>query len=425
MPGLPAHELTQWMVTAFAVRLILMLVIHFTGAERALKLTGDAFFYDEIGQQVARSWQLNNPAIWPERVKSVIDFGWEYTLGVVYYMFGHVPLLAKMICVTAGTVTPYLYYRTSLMVTDNVRVSRIVLILGVFFPTQVYYSTMLVRDSISTMAVALVFLGIATYVSRPREGWLLPLAAGLVLLAGLRSYVLAALLFAVPIGFVITAMVSSSRATSSRYRNSVAGLLIAVLLVGAVFWAPGMLDDLDMKFMDLDFMNKVRVKMNKGSGALFGSPNQVTTIGDNVTETIISIIVGLYFFFFSVNPLQIVSVRQLMAIPEAAMVVFGAIYTIRGARILWRERRDQLLPVLIPTFALTFGYSAVTTNGGPLMRWRTQLVGAYLILAATGWAFRHVAHQVRKRPVARRRMAARPPSELPTMPTGPSPTAVR
>jgi hypothetical protein len=33
---------------------------------------------------------------------------------------------------------------------------------------------------------------------------------------------------------------------------------------------------------------------------------------------------------------------------------------------------------------LTLGYSAATTNGGPLMRWRMQLIGIYLIMGATG-----------------------------------------
>ena len=73
-----------------------------------------------------------------------------------------------------------------------------------------------------------------------------------------------------------------------------------------------------------------------------------------------------------------------MALPEVFLVAFGTYFSIRGAWTLWMERRDIFLPLIIPTLVMTLGYSAATTNGGPMMRWRMQLLCVYLILAATG-----------------------------------------
>ena len=128
---------------------------------------------------------------------------------------------------------------------------------------------------------------------------------------------------------------------------------------------------------------KYATKMNVGGGAMFAD-GSVTEVGSGLVETLSSFVVGLYFFFFSVNPTQISSIRQIMALPEVFLVALGTYYSFKGGWVLWQERREIFLPLIIPTLVMTLGYSAATTNGGPLMRWRMQLLCVYLILASTG-----------------------------------------
>jgi hypothetical protein len=375
----PVYDISRWLVLGFAVRLLLMLIIHFSGAEKSMSLTRDAFLYDRVGAEIAQYYVSGGIESWPDRVTGVVDFGWEHFIGLVYYFFGHDQLYIKMVCVIIGSLVPFVHYRMTKIVTNDSTIAYTALILSIFFPTQVYYSTLMVRDAISSFAVSLIFLGLAEYIRQASAGWWLKVGLGFLIMLGLRSYLATMLVLIVPASFLITALVSSG----GRGRALAGMMTLGIATAGIVFVAPQLIGEVDTQFTDLDYINKVRTKMNRGSGAMFDG--SVTTVGSDLVETAISFAVGLYFFFFSVNPTQLGSVRQIIALPEVLLVVFGTFYSFKGGVVLWKERRDIILPLLIPTLIMTLGYSAATTNGGPLMRWRMQLIGVYLILGATGF----------------------------------------
>ena len=373
--------IATWLLAGLALRLVLMLVIHFTQIDKSLQLTKDGFLYDRVGVEMSEYLRTGNSMMWPARVTRVVDFGWEYYIGGVYYLFGHQPLLIKLSVVLAGVFVPLIHYRIALLATDDERVARLVLVLSMLFPTQVYYSTLMVRDAIATLGVSLIFLGITEYITRPLSRWLLHLVIGFTIMVLLRSYLAAILAITIPIGFLLAGLLGSGN--SGRGRILVGGVLIAVFAFGVVSFSPGLIAEVDTQFADINYVNKVRRKLNQGSGAFYRSGN-VTEVGTSVTESITSFVVGIYFFFFSINPSSLTSLRQIIAVPEVILVAVGALYSIRGGCVLWRERRYRFIVLMFPTAILTLGYSIATTNGGPLMRWRMQLVGIYLVLAATG-----------------------------------------
>lgn len=375
----PTYNIAKWVTIGLLIRLLLMMVIHFSGAEKSMNLTKDAFLYDSVGLQISEYLKSDGQAPWPERVEGYVDFAWEWFIGVTYYFFGYEPLIIKLFTVVVGAMVPLIHYRMAMIVTNDTRVSFAVLICSIFFPTQIYYSALMVRDSISAFAVSLTLLGIVEFIRRATNTWILKLSIGFILILGLRSYLASLLGLVIPFAFLISGLLSSG----SRGRAITGTALIGLISVGVMLFAPSLVGELDTQFTDLDYINKVRGKMNSGSGAMFSG--NVTEIGNSIVDTATSFAVGLYFFFFSVNPAQLGSIRQIMALPEVLLVVVGTFYSIKGGFVLWRERRDIILPVLIPTLVMTLGYSAATTNGGPLMRWRMQLLGVYLILGATGF----------------------------------------
>ena len=358
-----------------------MLLIHFSGAEKSMSLTRDAFLYDEVGAAIAEYYTTNGSTAWPARVRSVVDFGWEHFIGIVYYLFGREPLLIKLVCVFVGAMVPLLHCRTALIVSNDTRVALLVLIISTFFPTQVYYSALMVRDSISAFSVSLLFLGLAQFIRKTTFWWWLNFLIGFLILVSLRSYLASVLGVVIPMSFLATAVVSQG----GRARAMAGIFVIGVTVAGVMVLAPALVGEveLDTQFTDLNYINKVRTKMNHGSGAMYAD-GSVTQVGSSIVDTAMSFLVGLYFFFFSVNPSNLSSIRQIMALPEVVLVALGTWYGIRGGWVLWKERRDIFLPLLLPTLVMTLGYSAATTNGGPLMRWRMQLLGVYLIAAAVG-----------------------------------------
>ena len=367
-------------MAGFAIRLALMLVIHISGAEKSMSLTKDAFLYDRVGMQIGEYYTTMGATEWPARVTGFVDFGWEHFIGLVYYVLGHNPIAIKMVCVTVGALVPLVHYKTAKIVTNDATVAFAVLLTSMLFPTQIYYSTLMVRDSISAMSVSLLFLGLAQFIRKTNFFWWVTFGVGFALLVSLRSYLASVIAIVIPVSFLITALVSSG----GRGR-AVAGMVaLGLSIFGVTIFAPQLMGELDLQFTDLDYVNKVRNKMNTGSGAMFQG-GAVTEVGSSIVDTVSSFAVGLYFFFFSVNPTQLGSIRQIMALPEVLLVVVGSFYSLKGGWVLWKERRDIILPLLIPTLVMTLGYSAATTNGGPLMRWRMQLIGVYLILGCTGF----------------------------------------
>lgn len=405
----PAILVGKWVTIAFLIRLSLMLVIHTSGAEESMRLTRDAFLYDEVGLAIAEYYTSGGSTAWPSRVTSVVDFGWEHFIGVVYYLFGYEPLLIKFVCVCAGTLVTLVHCRTALIVSNDTRVGLAVLIVSVFFPTQVYYSALMVRDSVSALSVSLLFLGIAQFIRKTTPWWWVTFLVGFLVLISLRSYLASVLVVVIPVSFIVTAIF----ATHGRGRAIGGVAVIGLAVAASTVIVPVLVDtelqnyvELDTQFTDLDYINKVRTKMNRGSGAMY-SEGSVTQLGTGLVDTGTSFLIGLYFFFFSVNPGQLGSIRQIMALPEVMLVAVGMWYGSIGAWVLWKERRDVFLPLILPTLVMTLGYSAATTNGGPLMRWRMQLLGVYLIVAATG-----LIASVRKKQVIREQFESHDPSRV-------------
>ena len=85
-------------------------------------------------------------------------------------------------------------------------------------------------------------------------------------------------------------------------------LVLLVVILGASIFAPELVGELDLGYTDLEYVNHVRDEMNIGNGAIFDD-GSVTKIGSGLLDTISSFAIGLYFFFFSLNPTQIDSFR--------------------------------------------------------------------------------------------------------------------
>ena len=393
--------LWRWFRIAFVSRLALMLVIHFTGADARLRLTKDAFLYDRTASAMAEHWRSRGATPWPARVDTFYwDCSYEWAMAGMYYLFGDSLLLGKFLSVVSGALTPLLFWRIAGMMYGDHRVARRVLIWTALFPSHVYYSCHMVRDSHATLAMGLVFLGLLS-LSRPSTTAVkLALPAGLLLTAGFRFYMFFVLLLLIPGAVAISWLVSPGRrlryATRIVLACGVVLAILGVLNVGKLLETSG-----TSRYMDLDFINHVRVKMNRGSGAMFDGSN-TPELGTSPVETARGLVVGLYYFFVSVNPAHMGSIRQWMALPEILAVLYMGPSLIRGLRLSLRDHLGSTIHVLIVTAGISLVYSGFATNAGPLMRWRLQVVGIYIAVAAAGW-------QVRKkklrshRPVAMRR----------------------
>lgn len=375
-------------ITLFCVglasRVALILFFLMTDVDRTYRLTKDGFFYDRMGKEIADYYRSGGLTEWPQRVKAIIDFLYEHMVGVVYYITDDSMFAMRCLNAAAGAIAPVLVWKTAAYIT-NQETARRAGVWSAFFPTQFYYSCLPVRDSFSTFSIVLVFLGMTAVTCNGKRRDILALPVGLALTAGFRAYVFTVLAALIPCCWIATSILSRSR-SKGRFIAKILFLIGVAAIIGIMSGLDGAFSSGKAAYvMDLDYWNMIRVKMNHGAGAVYGD-GDIPRLGETIRDTVYGVVTGLYFFFVSVDPTSIDSFRQFMAIPETLIVVYMMPSMWRGLRRVLRYHRFSCLPLLLIAGAITFGYSSVTTNGGPLMRWRLQVVNIYILVAAIGYS---------------------------------------
>tara|TARA_R110002072_G_scaffold303069_1_gene492572 strand:+ start:45815 stop:47107 length:1293 start_codon:yes stop_codon:yes gene_type:complete len=366
------------------LRMVLLLAFHFTGVEQTLVLSKDAALYDQMGKQIAEYYRTGGATAWPAHVTGTLDHLYEHVVGVTYYLTGNSILAIRLINAICGSLVILTTWRMARYLTDA-RTAFYASLGACFLPTLVYYSCLPILDAQSTCAMSLVFLGMTAMTSSGKRRHMLALPIGLLLTAGFRSYVAFVLLFLIPASWLVTILATKSR---HEFRPAYRCMLVAILVMAAI--GPPAVAEMYSnskvkRATNVTSWNGIRKKMNSGRGAIY-EKGSVPGIGESSLETVKSVATGLYFFVVSINPTKMGSIRQWMALPEVLLVLFMSPKILRGFCTIMRDYRFEYLSVVLVALALTIAYSTVTTNAGPLMRWRLQVASVYITLAAVGFA---------------------------------------
>lgn len=366
------------------LRIVLLLAFHFTGLEQTLVLSKDAVLYDQMGKQIAEYYRTGGATAWPAHVTGVLDHLYEHFVGVTYYLTGDSKLAIRLINAICGSFVILTTWRMARYFTD----ARTAFYAGLgacFLPTLVYYSCLPILDAQSACAMGLVFLGMTAITSSGKRRHMLALPVGLLLTVGFRTYLAFVLLFLIPASWLFTILVTKSR---HEFRPAYRSILVAILAMAAI--GPSAVAELYSiskvkRATNVNRWNGIRRKMNSGQGAIY-KRGKVPSLGHSALGTVKSVATGLYFFVFSINPTKMTSIRQWMALPEVLVVLYMLPNLFRGFCSVMRDRRFEFLSIVLVAVAITVAYSSVTTNAGPLMRWRLQVANVYITLAAVGFA---------------------------------------
>ena len=390
---------------ALLLRVGLAMLLQLTGLEGSLKLTKDGVLYDSLGQEIAEYYRTSGRTPWPERVDGILDHLYEHTVGVIYYFTGDSMLMMRILNALAGSLVVLCVWRMARYITDA-RTAYRAAVWACIFPTQLYYSCLPVRDSHSTFAMAMIFLGMTAIACGGKTKYVMALPVGLLLTAGYRTYVAAVLIFLLPAAWLAALVLVRSRKKSKSIQRIALLAFMSIPVMANLGFEKVFSTGKAARITDMDYWNSTRVKMNHGSGALYQG-GDIPELGKDILNTVQGVVVGVYFFFVSINPSEMDSVRQWMAIPEVLIVLYMLPKLWRGFRRVLKYHRFECFSLLFVAFAITFAYSSVTTNAGPLMRWRLQVVNVYILVAAIGWSRQYLPEQL-SRAQSRRPAAPRP-----------------
>lgn len=116
---------------------------------------------------------------------------------------------------------------------------------------------------------------------------------------------------------------------------------------------------------------------------MFDDPASIAW-GSGLLSDLRNLLLGLYFFFFSIDPTEVTRARQWFAMPEMVVLLLAFPAIVRGVVRTWRHKRQIALPVLVFAFGVMAVYSSATTNMGAMFRWRMQALPFFMMMAAYG-----------------------------------------
>jgi hypothetical protein len=361
-------------ISAWLFRLLIIVLYALTDAIERFNLSLDHRRYDNEG-----IWVMNAMNYGDFALKSWIDDGWFQFVGLIYFLLWPSPVLIQLINITLSVVTVIPLFLMIRELTADVRVQRFYAILIAFFPSIMFWSTLMLKDPAAILAVALVIYGV--FVLRQRFSlWpLLGLLAGLVIFIGTRTYLFIVIVMLMPAAFLL--FPAGKRQIPWRIIILPALIGLLPMAIGYGYFASGEFQQ--SMYFDIDYINAVRGSMSTGSGALFDDGGH--TWGRGIGSDIWLAVTTLFAIFVPVNPFELANVRQLAALPFVLVMFYLFPFLVRGVRYLWAQR-SLTTPIMIFATGVLAVYIGGTSNTGALFRWTAQVM-PYFLLAISFAAF--------------------------------------
>ncbi len=356
--------------SAFALRAVAAIAIHLFVTPYLF--APDEETYHNRGSLLARYWHGEFPMD-PTASFQGEGIGYSYVVAALYFPFGELPLLPKLLNAWIGSLTVLELFRLTRLIGGSEAAALRAAKFMAFFPSMVLWSSLMIRD----VWVQWLLLRLAREMAELR-GRLIPSriisAAVLIwLLTLFRSY----LLYAAVGPFILSFMVGRSK---DLVRNVFLGAAMALVL--AYFGARS--SDTGGKIQTFDLVELQRLRSWSSSSAVadsaFANDADVSTVGGALSL----LPLGLTYFFFAPFPWQVGSIRQSLAIPETLFFYTLVPGIIAGVLYLLRKRLADSLGVLLVTMTVTFGYAIGQGNVGTLYRHKAQVTGFYYAFAAMG-----------------------------------------
>jgi len=355
---MPGYLLQRLFFLALSLRLVVALGLNWSGTLFS-GLSRDSLKYHEVGVETAAALSMGLP---PPR-GSWVDDAWFQVIGYLYYWLTPDPLLVQFLNAVLGALAAVMTARMAWVAYGEARLAYFSGFMIAVFPSFVYFNALLLKDAASLFLMAALGWAVVSLRQRFSMGYALMTLAALLGFLGIREYMF----------FLGMAMVALSLLPIfGRSAVSVVSLVAMAVLLGGLtwyldygFWGQSFFSD--SKYLDLDYINATRESLDRGKGAM-----GTAAWGEGLASDVWNALVGAYYFFFSVNPADLGSVRQYFALPEALLMFLAIKPFYLGLKLTWQHYRATAIPLLIFGVGVLAIYTSATTNIGALFRWRMQ-----------------------------------------------------
>lgn len=362
--------LTRVVVSAFLLRLLIVIAYALTDAIERFKLSLDHQRYDQEGV-----WSMNAMSYGDFAYKSWIDDGWFQFVGLIYYLLWPSPFLVQLINITVSALTVVPLFLVIRRLTPDIRIQRFYAVLVAFFPSIMFWSTLMLKDAVAILAVALIVHGVFVLRQKFSVWPLVGLLAGLVIFIGTRTYLFMVIVMLMPAAFLLFPYGKSRLPVRAILMPALIGLV--PMAIGYGYFASGEFQR--SMYFDIEYINYIRGSMATGSGAMFDDGGH--TWGRGLGSDIWLAVTTVFAVFVPVNPFELANIRQIAALPFVLVMVYLIPPMVRGVREIWRLR-SLTAPIMVIATGVLAVYVGGTSNTGALFRWTAQVMPYFLMAIA-------------------------------------------
>ncbi len=379
-------------LAGFALRVLVAAAIHTTGLQYTIAPDEETFHTN--GLQFCLWLEGETPYRLSWRFLDSLQVGYFYLVGSIYYLFGVVPFLPILLNCVLGALTAIPVFRIAREL-GGPEAGRPSAVFVTFFPSVLLWSTLLVRD---TPVILCLMLIISVVMSLRRRFGLWRLAAFLALLVALgsmRQY----LFLLVAACSVASFLVGRAGRTARSFAVGVLvilGLLVVVRTSGFGVWE-----------LERASLHNLNLHRQYNSVPSAGAVTPQVDISEPVSA-LTYLPVGMVYFLGSPFPWQVMSPRQIMALPD--VLVWYALLPIIfiGLANAVRHRFRDASMLLLTITMITVLYALVEGNVGIIFRHRAQVIVPMMVFAGVGFAVRRARRAEKRAELVPVPEAARP-----------------
>lgn len=330
----------------------------------------DAVRFDRLGCEIASAWRFGQAA---EVQAGFEGFIYAHWIAVFYYLFGHSPLLIRLLNATLGALTVYNVYRIASIVFEPSKAQRAALLAAVF-PSLLMFSATMLRESLVIFLIS-EYIWLSLLWIRTHRLRYLALILFVTMFAGLfRPENL-------PIYWI--PLVPSLAFYLRRWtRATIVGPVVAVLFISLgllalylILHAPGF--SVLQQLASIAYPSRLR-NYRAGGGAVYLKGYSYSSWGGLFRL----LPIGAVYFLFVPFPWQVTKLAELLASTEGVVLLGLVLLSISGFRQAWaRDRQSSLFLLLFLIVGIGL-YGVVDANAGTALRHRSQFIWLFFVFAS-------------------------------------------
>src|SRR5262245_984003 len=138
------NELGALVFRAFLLRALVAIAIHISVPEEMF--APDQMAYHGIGASLVSYWS-GESLFYHSKLNEPGPKGYFYIVGVLYYIFGTVSLIPKLVNAFIGSITVRVVHDLTIRVTGSISAARLASRYTAYFPSLVLWSALNIRDA--------------------------------------------------------------------------------------------------------------------------------------------------------------------------------------------------------------------------------------------------------------------------------------